>query len=82
MLGLKLNNEQLRIAITLRLGTPICAPHRCKCGSAVDSLGSHGLSCKFNADRFARHTEANAIIRRALVSAGLSAVFEPHGLMA
>lgn len=33
MLGLKLNNEQLRIAIALRLGTPICAPHRCKYGN-------------------------------------------------
>lgn len=80
MLGLKLNNEQLRIAIALRLGAPICAPHRCKCGSAVDSLGVHGLSCKFNAGRLARHTEANDIIRRALVSAGLPAVLEPHGL--
>ena len=79
-LGLKLSNEQLRIAIALRLGAPICAPNRCKCGTTVDSLGTHGLSCKFNAGRLARHTEANDIIRRALVSAGLPAVLEPHGL--
>ena len=79
-LGLKLNNEQLRIAIALRLGATICAPHRCKCGSMVDGLGAHGLSCKLNTGRLARHTEANDIIRRALVSAGLPAVLEPHGL--
>ena len=79
-LGLKLTNQQLRIAIVLRLGAPTCAPHRCRCGSAVESLGTHGLSCKFNTGRLARHTEANDIIRRALVSAGLPAVLEPHGL--
>ena len=79
-LGLKLNNEQLRISIALRIGAPICAPHQCKCGYAVDNLGTHGLSCKLNAGRFARHTEANSFIRRALVSAGLLSVLEPHGL--
>ena len=48
--------------------------------SRVHSSGSHGLSCRFNAGRTARHTEANDIIRRALVSAGLPAVLEPLGL--
>ena len=79
-LGLKLSNEQLRISIALRLGADVCLPYSCKCGAQVDSSGVHGLSCRFNKGRTARHAEANDIIRRALVSAGLPAVLEPQGL--
>lgn len=79
-LGLKLNNEQLRIAISLRLGIDICIPHKCKCGVVVEKDGTHGLSCRYNSGRTARHGEANDILRRALVSAGIPAVLEPNGL--
>lgn len=79
-LGLKLNDEQLRIAIALRLGADICIPHKCKCGAMVDKSGTHGLSCRQNSGRAARHHEANDILRRALVSAGVPAVLEPLGL--
>lgn len=79
-LGLKLSDEHLRIIISLRLGTSVCFPHTCKCGTNVDSSGIHGLSCRLNKGRSIRHSEANDVIRRAFVSAGLPAILEPQGL--
>jgi hypothetical protein len=45
-LGTRLDDSSLRIAVALRLGAPICAPHACICGGIVDSTGTHGLSCR------------------------------------
>jgi len=36
-LGTRLNYTSLRIAISLRLGATMCAPHTCICGMQVDS---------------------------------------------
>ena len=47
--GLKLEDEVVRIAVGLRLGTSICEAHDCARGSRVDSRGTHGLACKYNA---------------------------------
>ena len=45
-LGLHIDDEVIRVAIDLWLGTPLCHPHICyQCGSQVDQLGTHGLSC-------------------------------------
>ena len=33
------------IGVGLRLGLPLCKPHRCVCGVEVDERGLHGLSC-------------------------------------
>jgi len=41
-----LDNTSMRIAVSLRLGAPLCTPHNCVCGMAVDSSGAHGLSCR------------------------------------
>ena len=38
-LGLKLSNQQLRIAIGLRLGSKICEGHKCVCGKDVTEDG-------------------------------------------
>ena len=47
-LGLRMDDNTIRIAIGLRLGTPLCIPHLCyHCGANVDTLGTHGLSCRF-----------------------------------
>ena len=78
--GLKLDNEAVRVAVGLRLGTSLCEPHQCPCGNQVDARGTYGLSCKRGAGRFIRHHELNDIIYRALTRASTPSVLEPPGL--
>src|SRR6218665_1503874 len=40
--GLGLSNEAVRVAVGLRLGLELCAPHQCHCGETADSGGHHG----------------------------------------
>ena len=79
-IGTLLDNESFRIAISQRLGLPVFAPHKCRCGAIVDRYGLHPLSCRFSAGRLPRHSALNDIIKRALSSAGFNAVLEPIGL--
>ena len=79
-IGTLLDNESFRIAISQRLGLPVCAPHKCRCGAIVERYGLHPLSCRFSAGRLPRHSALNDIIKRALSSAGFNAVLEPVGL--
>ena len=44
--GLRMDNEAVRVAVSLRLGLNLCAPHTCQCGSPVDAWGIHALVCK------------------------------------
>ena len=44
-LGLKPDDQQIRIAIGLRLGAKICVAHTCHYGERVERDGLHGLSC-------------------------------------
>ncbi|XP_063368267.1 uncharacterized protein LOC134656640 [Cydia amplana] len=78
--GTFLTPDTLRIATCLRLGVRVCAPHRCPCGSEVDELGHHGLSCQKSAGRFSRHAALNDIIRRSLASVNVPALLEPTGI--
>jgi hypothetical protein len=78
-LGTLLDDDTVRIASSLRLGTPMCHPHECRCGAEVDERASHGLSCKRSAGRFSRHSAINDVIKRALGSAHIPAVLEPSG---
>ena len=56
-LGLRTDDTTLRIAVEFRLGTAICAAHlRHHCGAEVDSLGTHGLSCRHSEGQFHRHS--------------------------
>ena len=55
--GLRLENEAVRVAVGLRLGTGLCEPNQCPCGKQVDARGTHGLSCKRGAGRSIRHHE-------------------------
>ena len=80
-LGTRLDDSSLRISVALRLGAPVCAPHVCICGSAVDSTGRHGLSCRKSAGRLSRHGAVNDIIKRALSSAEVPCRLEPPSLM-
>ena len=79
--GLRLDDEAIRVAVGLRLGSNLCSPHPCPCGAMVDARGSHGLSCRRSAGRQSRHAQLNDAIQRALVRAGVPAVREPVGLM-
>ena len=79
-LGLHLDPDTVRISVALRLGVPVCEPHRCRCGQFVTSLGHHGLSCKFSAGRIPRHFALNDVIKRSLKAAGIHSWLEPVGL--
>ena len=51
-LGLRMDNDTIRIATGLRLGAPLCRPHSSHhCGDEVDSLATHGLSCWWSKGR-------------------------------
>ena len=79
-IGTLLDNESFRIAISQRLGLPVCAPHKCRCGAIADRYGLHTLSCRFSAGRLPRHSALNDIIKRAFSSPSFNAVLEPVGL--
>ena len=53
-LGLKLTDQQLRISLSLRLGSKICEKHTCRCGKLVEENGHLGFSCARSAGRFSR----------------------------
>ena len=77
-LGLKLDDQQLRISIGLRLGANICVTHTCHCGKRVEQDGLHGLSCTKSAGRFSRHATLNSLIKQTLGSLDLPSVLEPR----
>ena len=80
-LGLRMNDDVVRIAAGLRLGVPLCRPHLCtSCGADVNILGTHGLSCRFSKGRHSRHASINDIIKRSLESAKIPCHLEPTGL--
>jgi len=78
--GTRLDDASLRVAVALRLGAAVCAPHTCICGAAVDTSGVHGLSCRKSAGRHARHNALNDIIKRSLASAEIPSRLEPSSL--
>ena len=76
-----MDDETVRVAVGLRLGTPLCQPHECShCGSEVDPLGTHGLSCRWSEGRHPRHAAVNDIIHRTLTAANIPSRLEPSGL--
>ena len=69
-MGLRLDNEVVRIAVGLRLSLPLCRPHRCiHCGAEVDDRGTHGLSCRFSKGHHPRHGAVNDVVKRSLEAA-------------
>ena len=66
-LGLRMDDETARVAVGLRLGTPLCRPHECSnCGTMVDDLATHGLSCRFSEGRHPQQAAVNCIIQRGI----------------
>ena len=79
-LGLRLSDDETRIAVGLRLGSELVREHRCRCGAVVKSDGLHGLACRRSAGRHSRHSMANDVIARALRSLDIPAELEPARL--
>ena len=78
--GLRLDNDAIRVAISLRLGTNLCDPHICPCGTFVNSRGTHGVSCKRGSSKLTKHAFINNLIHHALVRARIPSTMEPIGL--
>ena len=78
--GSLLDNDTIRIGLSLRLGLRICEVHRCRCGGVVDEYGLHPLSCRRSAGRFPQHSVLNDIIKRSLDAVGFPSILEPVGL--
>ena len=75
-LGLKIDDQQLRISIGLRLGANICVAHTCHCGERNEQDGLLGLSCTKSAGRFSRHATLNSLIKQTLGSLDLPVMLE------
>ena len=44
-----MDNTTVEVVVGLQLGTKVCEPHQCcHCNADVDSLCTHGLSCKWS----------------------------------
>src|SRR5664279_2184793 len=78
--GLRLDNEAVRVAVGLRLGTKLCEEHTCPCGAKVDPEGTHGLACRKSSGRMSRHHALNDLVYRAMHRANIPATKEPAGL--
>ena len=78
--GTRLDDASLRIAIAVRLGAPVCAPHTCICGATVDQSGVHGLSCRKSAGRHMRHNALNDLVKKSLAAAEIPSRLEPSAL--
>jgi len=79
--GLRLEDEAVRIAVTLRLCSILGSPHTCRCGSLVEATGVHGLVCKQAPSRVVRHHALKECISRAFSAAGIPVRKEPAGLV-
>ena len=81
-LGLRMDDDTVRIAVGLRLGAPTCGPHQCRhCSVEVDVFGRHSLSCKKSEGRHFRHSALNDIVKRGLSAAHIPSRLEPTGLL-
>ena len=77
---LRLENEDIRVAVGLRLGAALCQAYQCPCEVLIKVNGLHGLSCKLDSGKHSRHASINDIIYRACCRADVNTVKEPTGL--
>ena len=77
---LRFDNEDIRVAIGLQLGTALCQPHIYPCGAIVEEDGLHALSCKLGNDKLVRHSTLNDLIAHVLLRADIPCVKVPPGL--
>ena len=74
---IRLENEDIRVAVGLRLGDALCQTHLCPYRALVDVNGLRGLSCKLCSDKHSRHASIKDIIYRACCRADIPAVKGP-----
>ena len=79
--GLRLDDEDVKVAVGLRLEAKLCEPHQCSCGAMVEPEGTHGLAYKRSAGRITRHHALNYLVWRVLGRANVQVVKEPVGLV-
>ena len=76
-----MDNNAVRVAVGLRLGSTLCHPHSCHhCGVQVDGTATHGFSCKWSEGRHQRHAAVNDIVHRAMSAVHLPSRLESTGL--
>ncbi len=64
-LGLRKDSDTVSVAVSLRLGSPLCLPHTCHhCGVQVDGTATHGVSCKWSEG--CHHTAVDDIVHCAM----------------
>jgi len=74
-----LEDEAVRVAVALRLGSELGSPHTCRYGSLVDATGVYGFICKQAPSRVVRYYALTESIGRAFDAAGIPARKEPSG---
>lgn len=80
-LGLRMDDNTIRIAVGLRIGSPLCYSHTCyHCGLEVNSFATHGVDCMWSRGQYQCHSAINDIIRRTLLSANVPSHLEPSHL--
>lgn len=80
-LGLRLDNESFRVAVGFRLGSRLCSPFSCACGTQMDARGLHSLACKKGSGKQSRHASVNEVVAKAFARAGVPVVKEPSSLV-
>ena len=76
-----MDDEVLRVAVWLHLGVALCRLHKChQCGTEVDHLGLHDLSCRKSQGWHSRHTAVNDLLKRSLASARIPSLLEATGI--
>ena len=78
--GLRLSDEEIRVAVGYHLGSSICQPHQCVCGSFVDARGIHTACLAERVRHGMRHSLINDILWRTIKKAQVLACKEPVGL--
>ena len=56
---MRLDDEAVRVAVSMRLGLSLCIPHECRCGTLVDARVLHAMLRKKAPGKHARHHVLN-----------------------